>query len=320
MPPTNLEIFDACLEHPEPLIDPFYCLDELIISSSAERTPTSLMVNNAELRDRITAASVALSDGDENAYLAQINRIQPLLETKNINFSEFTSFFPALDVSYSIYCKLSKTQKAEFLAKAVRIYIEKRHLTYMSHGYCATTLQVRKDFEKHKTGGSAANRKVELLLLEHGYTPFRGSIFSAARKSYVLGDEANLAERIQTELRALFGLEFLWRNEHQDKNIDLYFVDPHGKIRICEFKHMKESGGGQDKQVAELISLIRHAESHPLLGYIAFLDGIYFNAFRNPAAAKTREQVRQIRHHLQQNPSNYFVNTFGLRALLEEQG
>lgn len=316
MPLSNIDLFDQCLEHPEPLIDPFYCQDELIISSSAEGVPTPLMTANAQLHNRITAASVALCDGDEGAFLAQVQKIRPILEIDNINFTEFTSFFPTLDVSYSIYGNLSDNQKTEFLSIAVRIYIEKRHHTYLSHGYSATTLQVRKDFEKHKTGGSAANRKVVSLLYENGYVSHSGDQFSHARKRFVFGDAANLAEQIQAELKTELGLTFRWRNDHQEKNIDLFIVDASGQIHICEFKHMKESGGGQDKQVAELISLIRHPEENPRLGYIAFLDGIYFNSFRNPTAKKTMEQVRQIRQYLQQNPTNYFVNTYGLKALL----
>jgi hypothetical protein len=312
----NTELFEECLDHPEPLVDPFYCQDGLIISDSPAAPSTPLMEANSLLLARITAADVALRDGDTGGYLNQIDRIMPLLETENINFTELTSFFPTLDVSYSIYRQLAPAEKRSFLVDAVRLYIEKRHRIYQSHGYSPTTLQVRKDFEKHKTGGSAANRKVESILRNHEYQPFTGGRFADARRCYLFADATSLAQQVHQELCADLGLEFAWRREHQDKSIDLFWIDGAGHLRICEFKHMKESGGGQDKQLAELIALIRHGEAHPRLGYVAFLDGIYFNSFIDPGAKKTREQVRQIRQHLKENPANYFVNTHGLNRLL----
>ena len=80
---------------------------------------------------------------------------------------------------------------------------------------------------------------------------------------------------------------------------------------------MKEGGGGQDKQVAELISLIEQQETSSKISYVAFLDGIYFNSFVHPTSPKAKEQVLQIRAALTKNPRNYFVNTYGLSTLLE---
>lgn len=274
------------------------------------------MEANALLLDRITAADVAIRDEDSRAFVDQIERMLPLLETENINFTELTSFFPSLDVSYSIYRQLSTSEKCAFLQEAVRLFIDKRHRIYQRHGYSPTTLQVRKDFEKHKTGGSAANRKVESLLRMNSYVPFCGGSFTKSRRVYLFADATSLASQVLQELSSELGLQFVWRQEHQGKNVDLLWIDSSGIVRICEFKHMKESGGGQDKQVAELIALIRHSESHPRLSYVAFLDGIYFNAFIHPSAKKTREQLRQIHQHLNQNSTNFFVNTHGLRRLL----
>jgi hypothetical protein len=127
------------------------------------------MANNTKLLERITAIKVALDD-DKNINLKpHLVALANLLEQRNMNFNEFTSFFPSLDVSYSIYKKLSADEKFNFLEIAVRKYIEQRHGVYVQHGYTATTLQVRKDFEKHKTDGGSAKKKIEKLLVINGF-------------------------------------------------------------------------------------------------------------------------------------------------------
>lgn len=299
------------------MIDPCYCVDGLIISSSVEVKPTPLMSANHKILNRITAIQVAISDGQDSEVGRHLEELIELLDSPNVNFTEFTSFFPTLDVSYSIYKKLDLHQKKDFLDVAVRQYIEKRHSIYQSHGYTATTLQVRKDFEKHKTGGNAANVKFRGLLAKAGYSAAvnRDEIINGLRKFLFL-DDSSLSQEVLGSLRSKHGLKFDWQREHQGKSADMIFVDHKNDIFICEFKHMKEGGGGQDKQVSELISLISFKESNPRFGYISFLDGIYFNSFVNPVAPKPREQVRQIRQSLSANPKNYFVNTWGIEQLI----
>lgn len=316
---NNLTLFEHCLkpENKEPLIDEYYCNDGLIISRSPDENPTELMRANQRLLEQITVIKVALEEKNLPEIEKRIRLIATLLQEKNINFTEFTSFFPTIDVSYSIYSGLPETEKLEFLRHAVPLYIHKRHGIYTAHGYSATTLQVRKDFEKHKTGGNAANVKVADLLRKAGMSQHtKGQSFIGTRSSYVFLDDLATSNRIFEELKEVLGLKFIWQAEHQNKSADLIFSNTDGQIFICEFKHMKESGGGQDKQVAELISLISHGEVSPKIGYIAFLDGIYFNAFVHPKARKTKEQVTQIKQYLTDNPNNFFVNTFGFQQLI----
>lgn len=300
------------------MIDPYYCVDGLIISPSAEVQPTPLMNANIKILNRITAIQLSITDQQEEQINRHLSELVALLEEQNVNFTEFTSFFPTLDVSYSIYKKLESGQKLEFLDVAVRQYIDKRHSIYQSHGYSATTLQVRKDFEKHKTGGNAANVKFKNLLAKAGYTAAQSSDdILQGKKNFLFLDDSSISQDLLAKLKAKHQLVFEWQRVHQNKSADLVFSDSKGDIFICEFKHMKEMGGGQDKQVSELISLISYKEQNPRFGYISFLDGIYFNTFINPTAPKSKEQVRQIRNNLSANPKNYFVNTWGINELIK---
>ncbi len=167
--PLNNQLFSSCLANPEPLIDPFYCSEQLIISADSSSPPTAIMQLWEQVRDRLTVADVALMDADESGFARQIEVLDKLLEGPSANFLELTSFFPALDVSYSMYRNLPREPRIDFLSRAVIEFIKKRHRTYMSHGYSPVTVQVRRDFEKHKGGGSSAKRKVEALLGALGY-------------------------------------------------------------------------------------------------------------------------------------------------------
>lgn len=84
-----------------------------------------------------------------------------------------------------------------------------------------------------------------------------------------------------------------------------------GRLSVIEHKHMKEGGGGQDKQIGELIDFIR--QNDPQVSYISFLDGVYFNelAVADQSERKSRAQLNQIRQALRANRYNYFVNTAG---------
>lgn len=278
------------------------------------------MENNRKLIDRITAIKVALDDNKKVDLKPHLVALANLLEERNMNFIEFTSFFPSLDVSYSIYKKLPPMEKFEFLNIAVRKYIETRHAIYMSQGYSATTLQVRKDFEKHKTEGGSAKKKVEGMLVINGYKELRDgeSMIENPLKYHFFGTSTTTTSLINN-LKSKLNLKFQWQSDHQNKSADVAFSDTNGNIYISELKHTKETGGGQDKQVSELISLISFSEKNTKIRYLSFLDGIYFNTFINPTAPKTVAQVSQIRQYLEGNPNNFFVNTFGLEKILQHK-
>jgi len=92
-------------------------------------------------------------------------------------------------------------------------------------------------------------------------------------------------------------------------------------IFIIEHKHMKEGGGGQDKQINEVIFFISFSENNSKIHYISFLDGIYFNLFANKKYLKKGKivnQLKNIRQNLKRNKQNYFVNTNGFNKLLKE--
>lgn len=317
----NLQLFEACLKHREAVLDPFYCHEvPMIISSAGVRKATAVMKIASDVRERLTAIRVALRDEPQADISRHLHEIAKSLGNANANYIEFTSFFPVVDFTFSMYRDLGSDEKIEFLGAAARRFIEQRHPTYEFHGYTATTIQVRKDFERHKTRGSHGSTKIEALLKSGGYlNALKTSKLSNG--TYVLPTAGVAYRGIINALRSSDKLIFTWATDHQDKLPDLVLRNHAGELCIGEFKHIKEGGGGQDKQLAELISLIQQSEGG--VSYLAFLDGLYFNRLldsglrRTDRPSKIHRQIDAIRQALKANPRNFFVNTYGMRTLLD---
>lgn len=314
-----IELFQECLQNPEPLVDQSYCQDELIISKNPDLSRTPIMITNNDIIKRITAADVALEDKQQDVYLKQVAKIKSLLEEENVNFIEFTSFWPCFDVSFSSYRKyLSSSEKEEFLKEIIKLYIKKRHRIYSAHGYTASTIQVRKDFEKHKTSGPTGFTKAESILKSMDFKNYEYADFIEKDKVYCAADKGpgkNIIDYLKTE----YGMRFSWQDVHQGKMPDLIFKGANKRIFIAELKHMKEEGGGQNKQMAELISFIKEGEDTKWISYVAYLDGVYFNKLSSPPKNKIRQQKEQIIKYLRENLANpnYFVNTHGLLRIIK---
>ncbi len=92
------------------------------------------------------------------------------------------------------------------------------------------------------------------------------------------------------------------------------------KIFLCEAKHLNTSGGGQDKQLSELIEILSLKEKNQNIFYIAFLDGNYSNILlaSKKCGDKLKTQRKEIKKYLKNNPRNYWLNTAGFISLFSD--
>jgi len=92
------------------------------------------------------------------------------------------------------------------------------------------------------------------------------------------------------------------------------------KIFIVEAKHLNTSGGGQDKQIAELIEIINLKEKNENIFYIAFLDGNYSNILldNKKCGEKLKTQRKEIKKYLKNNARNFWLNTKGFENLFSD--
>jgi|SRR3989344_5327965 len=102
----------------------------------------------------------------------------------------------------------------------------------------------------------------------------------------------------------------------QNKTLDL-IIKARDRILLCEAKHLNTSGGGQDKQISELIEILSLNEKKDI-SYIAFLDGKYSNILLNDneGGNKIETQRKDINKFLKDNPNNYWLNTAGFEKLI----
>ncbi len=321
---SNIELFEHSLNNQEPLMDDFYIKKNSLIITKTMDKQNKLMLKNNELIENISAFKIAQNKNNIEMMSSIIENIQELLSTHGMNYSEFSSFLSIVDVSYSAYSSLQSDKQIKFLKEAVEKYIDMRHPIYSIHGYTATTLQASKDAKSHKSSGSLGIIKTAKILNEFDYQGLDENEldinnFNSNDKIFIFTDKKG--KKLFKEILEFYSIDFQWSSNRSIKMPDVLFKN--GKdFYIVEHKHMKEGGGGQDKQVAEIIDFISHSENNTeqVVHYVTFLDGSYFNLFsnlRDNSRSKIRRQLENIKINLQNNSKNYFVNTAGFRNLLE---
>ncbi len=113
-------------------------------------------------------------------------------------------------------------------------------------------------------------------------------------------------------------LDIKIKTKKQNKTLDL-IIKAKDKILLCEAKHLNTSGGGQDKQISELIEILGLTEKNGI-SYVSFLDGKYSNILlgENRHGDKITTQRKEIKRFLDNNPNNYWVNTAGFKSLISD--
>lgn len=311
----NIELFKISSNAKEPYVDDYYIKKNKAIITYDNEKINEIMKANLDLLDNISAYKVASDSKNIEMQNIIIKNIISLLETTGINFSEFTSYWAVKDMSYSIYNKTLKTEslKIEFLKNIIPEFIKDRHFLYKIHGYSYSTLQAVCDSKSHKANSNAGNTKITKLLEENGFSHFNLcdiSKFKESDKIFIYPDKKD--KELFQEILKEYKIYFNWSKNHENKQTDFLFKI-NNKIFIMEHKHMKEAGGGQDKQMSEIIDFISYTEDNDNIHYISFLDGIYFNVVSDESITKGKpfEQRKSIVNNLNGNKRNFFVNTNG---------
>jgi hypothetical protein len=316
---NNLELLKYSLKNKEPYIDDYYVKQGDLIISEDPKHPSKIMQINRDLIKAISAYEFSMEHGGMAMAQKAIDEIFKCVQTKKINYSEFVSFWPVVDISYSVYQKMPSEQQKKLLKGIIEKYIKMRHEIYLKYGYTHTTLQVGKDAKAHKESGNLGINKVSELLDANDYKNANdesvNDFISKGNKKYIQADKKG--KKLFKELLKHYGAQFEWSKKREGKMPD-FLVRNNSNIFIVEHKHIKEGGGGQDKQVNEMISFIGYLEKNISIHYVAFLDGIYFNilAENTSQGNKLYTQLNLIRSILRSNINNYFVNTSGFKKLL----
>jgi len=333
---NNLQLFEFCMNRQELLADPHFSEQNPFIITQSRKETNDLLDAYQNLHEFIICYKNALKDKDTEGQSRFIAKIIELMKIENMNYAEFPCFWNVLDVSHSLFIKeMSDAERVEFVKQALDLYLQKRYPAYASHGLSPSILQANCDSYAHKRNSNFAKNKLTLLLSNAGLTHYdkvlSGREDNTAYFQRFRGDKA--AYRVISSKNEVFFEGYLkYINENYEflagrKNKAPDFIINIGdQTYIVEHKHVKEGGGGQDKQIDELIEFITMQPSSDKVHYVSYLDGYYFNIMRKyliqfqpqkgKKTPKPISQINSIRNALNRISSNYFINTAGLKELI----
>lgn len=315
---TNVELFLFSGKHPEPMFDPYYNKKTSLIIPRTSAESNALVAGNERMIELISAFDVlrGLSVKPSDPHMAEIVReiVDILDNTNGINLSAFAQFFMVYSSSHDTYKKYRYEDRLTFVREMLTRFCTERHSVYVSHGYSNMTLQVVADNYSHKRNSKTSIVKVEECLSAAGFLKVE-NIVSARGHAYLLPDKGG--KKGFRNFKDHFAIDFLFARTEQDKLPDMV-IKINDDYYVAELKNMKGSGGGQDKQITEVVNFIRYAETNTAIHYLTFLDGDYFNILTTSNQPKIRRQYEDILECLHRHPGNYFLNTAGFVQFLEE--
>jgi len=311
----NIKYWEISLKNPEPAVDEYYIFDEIIVEDK------ELIQKIERLRELIISYCV-ISDKNKETANKIIDEIHEIITSiDKVQYTEFVAFWKALDMSFSIFKKLPN-QKA-ILTELLKKYCLRRRKLYDKLGYSNITVQALYDSGTSRKKGTAGITKVLNLankILNFKKDEHLKTIEEIKRKSYgyFLPDKGD--QRLFKLFCKKFKIVYQFGKDHQGKEPDVVLkINNH--FFIIEAKHIKESGGAQDKQIVETIEFIKYSENLKFIHYLSFMDGVYFNNFIWSSSKNNTKVSRQrgdIEKYLKNNPSNFFVNTAGLKKIFED--
>lgn len=311
----NIEYWRISLKNPEPVADEYYIFDEVIIKDK------ELIRKVERLRELIISYCVML-DKEKKAAEKILDEIYQIITSiDKIQYTEFIAFWKALDMSFSVFKKLPN--KKVILAELLEKYCSRRRQLYDKLGYSNVTVQALYDSGASRKKGAAGIIKVldlasKILSLKKDEHLKTNKEVETCNRGYFLPDKGD--KRLFKLFCKRFNIAYQFGKDHQGKEPDIVLkIGDH--FFIIEAKHIKESGGAQDKQIVETIEFIKYSENSKFIHYLSFMDGVYFNNFiwtPPENSTKINRQKEDIEKYLKNNPSNFFVNTAGLKKIFKD--
>ena len=311
---NNIDYFNLMIANPEKINDGS-SKEKLVI----ENINNELTLANKSLLDIIDKFSQNLNDNtilDSSVHQTDLDSMIALLSVDGMNLSPFSQYLLVHNISHSIFQSLENEMKYEVLSELVPKYFADRHIKYKQLGYSDIVFQVMSDNYSHKRQSKTGIDKILDYLSVYKFAKIDslGSLFNY-ELSYLLPDKGD--KDLFFELLNSKSIEFKFSKLKSGKLPDLVlFIND--KILIIEHKTMRELGGGQDKQIAEIIDFIRYSEKDSNISYLTFLDGILANSINKRAKSKTLRQYNDILEVLNDNRNNFFVNTFSFKKLIDD--
>ncbi|RLA07088.1 MAG: hypothetical protein DRQ51_07280 [Gammaproteobacteria bacterium] len=307
---NNINYFKTSIENKEQVFDSRYLFLNLDKDLETYREYTK------KLKELIITIKVLRNKKkivDDSLYLDLFVLSKNIFSQK----SEFNCFVNACDTTLKIIGDNVKQFK-----QIVHLYIDCRPIS--EHTPCGW-IQALIDKGSSRAKGHIGENKIIDIALNKNFK----EVFTWQE----LHEGINIIAKFNT---ATFNL----KNIKKELNIDLdlknqgklldIIIKNKKQIIFIEAKHLKETGGSQDKQLHELINIIQTPTNKKNILYGAFLDGVLSNRLLNitdkqllkPATLtkedKTTKQQKSIVTSLMKNTNNYWFNTAGFQKFITE--
>lgn len=298
---NNIEIFKYSINHPEIFLDKNYMFVD-------KHEDLQIYVRKTrQIKNKLIAIKEVLSKKSSEKVLAQLFTDLQKLLNKYTNFSEFISFVNACD------SRLEEVKNSPDLLKRITyLYLKYRDVNDVVP---SEWIQALIDKSTSRKKGHAGENKLINILEGRGYKFVKTmKDFKKFRKS--TAKFANQGDFSNKNLAKILNIKI--GNKTQNKKLDLIIKNKYG-VYFLEAKHLNTGGGGQNKQIKELIDVVKSKSNR--YHFVAFLDGLHSNTILNVAqskfkvAPKVKSQFRDMVRALKINKNNYWVNTAGFKML-----
>ncbi len=297
---NNQHYFKISQDNPEPFLDDAYTFDE--------KSPhlKDYVKNTKEIKE-ILITIKKLEEKKEDLKI--VNKYyKDLQKTLSIfsNCSEFVCFVSACDNTLK-----DVKEDLSLLKKITKRYFSKRKLNEIVP---EEWVQAIIDSNSSRKKGKCGELKLISILERFGFKKVKDwESFNKSDKCVAQFSKPFTVKKIQKNLNAKI------RTKKQGKKLDL-IIKHNSKIFLVEAKHLNTSGGGQDKQISELIEILTLKEKNKNISYVSFLDGSYSNIVLadSRAGEKLKTQRKEIKKYLKKNTNNYWLNTKGFKSLFSD--
>src|SRR3989339_1351668 len=297
--PNNLHYFEISKNNQEKLLDDFYVFDE--------KNPdlNKYIKNTKEIKNILITIRTLQSKKERSAVIDKYFLELSKIIGKYSNCSEFACFVNACDNIIN-----EAKNEINLLKKITERYFAKRVFNEMVP---EEWVQAILDTNSSRKKGKCGENKLIYILKKQGFKEvFNWDDFLKTNYCVVKFSKKFSLKNVRKNL------DLKIKTKKQNKILDL-IIKANNKILLCEAKHLNTSGGGQDKQISELIEILNLNEKNGV-SYISFLDGKYSNILlsENGHGDKITTQRKEIKKFLNNNPNNYWVNTAGFTRLISD--
>ncbi|MBU1062929.1 MAG: hypothetical protein ABIJ83_01420 [Patescibacteria group bacterium] len=296
---NNLHYFEISKNNQEKLLDDFYVFDE------KHPNLNKYIKNTKEIKDILITIRILQSKKEKSEVIDKYFLELSKIIGKYSNCSEFACFVNACDNIID-----DVKNEIKLLKKITERYFVKRMLNEMvPEEWVQVILDTNSSRKKGKCG---ENKLIYILKKQEFKEVFDWDDFLKTDYCVVKFSKKFSLKNVRENLDVKI------KTKKQNKMLDL-IIKAKDKILLCEAKHLNTSGGGQDKQISELIEILNLSEKN-VVSYISFLDGKYSNILlsSNVHGDKITTQRKEIKKFLNNNPDNYWVNTAGFENLISD--